>query len=340
MRTIISVVIPCYNLEAYISKSINSIINQTYKDIEIILINDGSIDGTKRVCEEFEKKYTNIKVVCQPNSGVSVARNNGYSISKGEYICFLDGDDFLEKNCFEEVIKKFKKNPAIDMCFYGFKDVSEKGEVSFEYDKTRIYPENVLESSEAFLLKCMRKIWICTGSCVYRKSFLDKYKIKYKNGYKYGEDVNFINTCLSYAREVDFVKENFLGCLTRSGSATRSGMNASYIDSAKLNRILYDEIRSRTDLNEKDREIMLIGCDIDYIHVITASGKNIVDNLGWFSTKEAKRLYKEFNIKPQKINIDNVKPYISNAKLLEWRLFCKWKTLFFYMTKIYRAIKE
>lgn len=341
VKLMISVIIPCYNLENYIFRAIESIINQTYKDIEIIIVDDGSLDNTFNICEEYVRKYPEkMKVIKQANQGVSAARNNGLFHASGEFICFLDGDDYLHKECFEEVMKKFRDNSALDICAYGFQDVYEDGKISGQYEINRIYPERPISGSEALLMKCMRKIWICTGSSVYKKSLLDNNGIVYEKGYKYGEDVNFINKSISYAKEIDYVKKNYFNCLVRIGSATRSGISPDYIHASILNRKLYEEIKERRGITEEERNKMLMACDIDYIHVTTAAAKNIVENLGPFSVKKSKILYKKFGIKPENIDVEKLQGFISKSKLLEWSLLCKNEWLFFYTVKLYRKIKR
>lgn len=99
----ISVIIPTYNVEEYIEESLNSIINQTFKDIEIICINDGSQDNTLNILKEYETKDSRIKVINQENNGPSSARNKGLEAAKGEYILFLDSDDFIDSNALTEL---------------------------------------------------------------------------------------------------------------------------------------------------------------------------------------------------------------------------------------------
>ena len=102
----ISVVVPVFNSEKYLEKCIDSIINQTYKNIEIILINDGSSDKSEEICNSYLKTYKNIKLINQSNSGVSVARNNGLKSSTGDYVLFVDSDDWLEKDMLEIMVKE------------------------------------------------------------------------------------------------------------------------------------------------------------------------------------------------------------------------------------------
>ena len=101
---LISIIIPVYNVERYLHKCINSVLCQTYKNIELILVDDGSTDHSGKICDEYSNGYTNVSVVHQKNAGVSSARNKGLDIAKGDYVFFLDSDDFLELNAIEKLI--------------------------------------------------------------------------------------------------------------------------------------------------------------------------------------------------------------------------------------------
>ena len=115
----ISVIIPIFNGEKYLSMCIESILGQSYSDIEIILIDDGSTDNTKKICQYYQEKYANIKCVCQSNQGVSKARNIGLKLARGKYISFVDADDWLEENFYELLIGVMIKYQAdISMCDY------------------------------------------------------------------------------------------------------------------------------------------------------------------------------------------------------------------------------
>lgn len=97
----ISVIIPVYNVEKYLERCVKSVTEQTFTDLEIILVDDGSTDGSKDICDRLAKEDARIRVIHKENSGVSVARNTGIASAKGEYICFIDSDDFIEVNCCE-----------------------------------------------------------------------------------------------------------------------------------------------------------------------------------------------------------------------------------------------
>ena len=148
MKELISVVVPIYNVENYLKKCIESIINQTYDYIEIILVDDGSTDKSGEICDEYEKIDTRIQVIHKENGGLSDARNSGLRIARGEYIAFIDSDDFIEKNFIEVLYKLCKENNAeIAQCEFGkvgyekFNIVQEKKdtEILIKTGKQMIY---------------------------------------------------------------------------------------------------------------------------------------------------------------------------------------------------------
>ena len=106
MASKISVIIPVYNVEQYLEKCLDSILNQTYKNIEIILVNDGSIDKSGLICDEYSRKYNNIKVFHKENGGVSSARNLGIDNATGQYLAFIDPDDYIDVNMYEILVEK------------------------------------------------------------------------------------------------------------------------------------------------------------------------------------------------------------------------------------------
>lgn len=124
MKNLISVIIPIYNSDKYLSECFESIINQTYTNYEIILVNDGSTDKSKYICEDFCKKYKKFKLYNNENHGVSYSRNFGIEKANGEYICFVDSDDILDFNYFEKLKKNMSESNAdLSICgIKGFKD--------------------------------------------------------------------------------------------------------------------------------------------------------------------------------------------------------------------------
>ena len=116
-RTLISIIVPVYNVESYIKRCIDSILKQTYKEIEIILVDDGSTDGSGKICRIYSEQYENVKVLTKPNGGLAEARNSGLAVATGKYVGFIDSDDWVEPNMYEQLINLIEqKNCKIAMC--------------------------------------------------------------------------------------------------------------------------------------------------------------------------------------------------------------------------------
>ena len=138
----ISVIVPVYNAEKYLKKCLDSLVNQSYKDLEIILVNDGSQDGSEKICKDYEEKDSRIILINKNNGGPSSARNSGIEKANGEYLSFIDSDDYLALDFYEKLEKSITKNNA-DIAFckyalcYGEKiiKVNETGLNKFVIDK-------------------------------------------------------------------------------------------------------------------------------------------------------------------------------------------------------------
>lgn len=125
----VTVIIPCYNSEKYIGRCIDSVLEQSYKNFDILLINDGSKDNTEQILEEYEKKYKDkIIVINQENIGVAKTRNKGIKIAKGYYITFIDNDDFIEKDYLETLIENSEEG-KMDIVLSGYKRPNTKGKI-------------------------------------------------------------------------------------------------------------------------------------------------------------------------------------------------------------------
>lgn len=140
---LISVIIPVYKVENFLHRCVDSVINQTYKNLEIILIDDGSPDNCGNICDEYANKDTRIKVIHQENQGLSGARNSGLNIAKGEYIYFIDSDDYIKKNTFEDMINfsEFGKYDIVigQMCYlYSGNKIKENKNLKYCNDIKKI----------------------------------------------------------------------------------------------------------------------------------------------------------------------------------------------------------
>ncbi len=135
----ISVIVPIYKVENYLKKCINSIINQSYRNLEIILVDDGSPDNCGKICDEYAKQDKRIVVIHKENGGLSDARNKGLEIASGDYISFVDSDDWLVNNAYELTMDIMKKNDANIVSFNYTKVYENENQIAYNVKSTRTY---------------------------------------------------------------------------------------------------------------------------------------------------------------------------------------------------------
>lgn len=133
IKDLITVIVPVYNVEKYLVQCVNSIVNQTYKKIEIILVDDGSKDKSGQLCDDLSAKYSQIKTIHKKNAGLGMARNSGLEIATGEYIAFVDSDDWIAPQALQNLYTNMIKWNS-DYCKGGFEKVNDKGNVLFKYN--------------------------------------------------------------------------------------------------------------------------------------------------------------------------------------------------------------
>ena len=126
MQNKVSIIVPVYKVEKYLDNCIRSIVEQTYSNLEVILIDDGSPDGCPQICNEWRQKDTRIKVIHQENLGVSAARNRAIECISGEYILFVDSDDWIANNMVEVLVHGMESSEDADAVFCGYVEVDEE----------------------------------------------------------------------------------------------------------------------------------------------------------------------------------------------------------------------
>lgn len=202
---LLSIIIPCFNSEKYISSTLDMLIEQNLDDCEVIVINDGSTDDTFNICCRYAAKYNKIRVIDKINEGVSVARNIGIEESSGKYIYFLDSDDYLEPNTLD--FYRYVLNKNQNTSFYAFGYYSKyNGKILTDYSY-KMYDKQKID---AMMLKQSffeKKLCFHICSCICEKDFLVNNQIKFTAGLKIGEDIEFLlkilsraPNCLYYAR--------------------------------------------------------------------------------------------------------------------------------------------
>lgn len=213
MKSKISIIVPIYNMEKHLSKCINSIINQSYKNIEIILVNDGSKDKSINICNQYSKKYSNIIVIDKNNEGVSVARNVGIEKATGDWIMFLDPDDTIEKNIVEILLKNVDVDTDIISCSCKVDDGNSITNAHFfpsgfsassSIEKRKLYLQLIDMNYEQN--NAVTAIGVPWGK-LYRHSFIKKFNIMFEPNLKRMQDNIFNMYAIYYCKKFKYIDE-------------------------------------------------------------------------------------------------------------------------------------
>ena len=206
----VSIIVPIYNAEKYLEECIASITNQTYKNLQIILVNDGSKDKSWELCEKIKDTDNRISITTQSNSGVSVARNRGLELANGEWIMFVDPDDILDKKIVEDLLVNVSsKIDIVASGCYGFdgnykkKDSFFEGDRLFNSDKTDLYLQ-LMDATHGQSDDFVTAIGVPWGK-LYRHIFLKKYNLKFDPKLRRMQDNIFNMYAFYYAREIFYL---------------------------------------------------------------------------------------------------------------------------------------
>lgn len=223
----ISIIVPIYNVERYLNQCVKSIINQTYKNLEIILVDDGSPDNSGKLCDEYKEKDERIIVIHKKNGGLSDARNAGIEVATGKYIGFVDSDDYIEKDMYELLYNNMLREKAEISCCNRFLVYSNKTEI---YGEKKYY--KVMNSQEAIKLACkIGYIGISAYTKLYKRELFEN--IRYPKG-KISEDMYTTYKLFDKANKIVYDSTPKYYYRQRKGSITNSKkINTNAIEATK-----------------------------------------------------------------------------------------------------------
>lgn len=313
----VSIIVPIYNSEKYLDQCLNSLINQTLKQIEIICVNDGSNDNSSIILNEFSKKDSRILVLNKENQGQSSARNLGLKYAKGEYIGFLDSDDYVQADMYEKLYKQAISNFS-DIVMCSITTLNEKTQELNSFDpylNLNIFPKK-LESKAFHYSSCkdfLFRICVVPWNKIYKSSFLKEKNIKFVQNLSFEDNLFCLETLIKSSK-ISILKESLVIYRLYSDNSITFGSN----DEKKLD---YFEI---LDLQKK----LLINENIykEYKKAFEFHKKTTL--LYWYKkikNKKIKKIYfkKLFKIYPL-IIFENLKKYIKNkVKLLKFKKIIK-----------------
>ena len=200
MNSLISIIVPVYSVEEYLDECVQSLVNQTYTNIEIILVDDGSPDRCPDMCDEWAKKDSRIQVIHKKNGGLSSARNAGLDVAIGNYISFVDSDDFFDERMYEKLYEGITRSPNIGISaikFYKYED----GKVSI-YNSNWDKKKDILVKAEEFgILTLKQEICHAATNKLYKRSLLEN--VRFRLG-RLNEDVLFMHDLSRSVRKYNY----------------------------------------------------------------------------------------------------------------------------------------
>lgn len=239
----LSIIVPVYNVEKYIKRCINSILDQCFENFELLLIDDGSTDNSGKICDEYAKKDKRIVCVHQENSGVSAARNKGLDIAKGDYIGFVDSDDYIHKDMYKELIYYLEENDAdVSICsmtfVFGNYNKSEEniGNIKVFYGRKACH-ENLLLNNFG--------LYVCNK--IFKRDLCEQFRFDIKM--KVAEDAYFNYLVLKNAnRIVKINKGLYFYVQQREGSVTSNGFTDCRVQVLDYYKLVYEDIENEENM--------------------------------------------------------------------------------------------
>lgn len=295
---LISIIIPVYNSEETVGRCIDSVLKQTYNNIEIILIDDGSVDRSKIICKEYQNKNKNIKLFSQKNLGVASARNAGLKLSNGKYIGFIDSDDIIKPD-FLECLYDVNADISIGSCV----DIWENG---IEAKKSEVYKVGVYKKQDINFQKLYQTglLGTCWGK-LFKKELLKG--VKFNENFEVCEDTIFVNQCYAKAKTVKLVKEiGYYYQIGNSKSLNNKGYTIELLNiHEKANKICIDYLSEDNSLDKQDlefRRMNFLEYYANYFYFILFISKDsLVERKRFLKYLYKQEYYQEFQIKINEI---------------------------------------
>lgn len=291
MKTLITIVVPVYNVEKYLNKCVESIVNQTYENLEIILVDDGSPDNCPQMCDEWAKKDCRIKVVHKKNGGLSSARNAGIDAMTGDYVLFIDSDDYIELNMAEIMYTNIIKD-NYDVCVCN----NSHTDKNYNIISTTGFKGTVLKGDEIIQSFLKTTVFDSSSTCnkMYKYSVLEKYNLRFDETIKWGEDYPFnyyyfrvIDKMIS----IDDVLYHYL--MEREGSITDNVTSGSVSRWQFVRMSMLEEkdnkVNYKIALSKYASELM---CTLR--ELLNSGNKELINQHFAEITDEIKEYYKEF----------------------------------------------
>lgn len=211
-KPLVSIIIPVYNVENYLKRCIDSVVNQSLRNIEIILIDDGSLDSSSKICDEYKVLDERITVIHKQNEGLGMARNTGIDIASGKYIAFVDSDDYIESNMYELLYNKaIISNSDVVFCNSVWEGINGNRINIIDYPEERTISDNIINFSRAFVIpneELGHTICLTAWHGIYELSCIKKNNIRFiSERFIPSEDKYFHLNLFKYITKVSFIPQ-------------------------------------------------------------------------------------------------------------------------------------
>ena len=333
MNPLISVIVPVYNVEKYLNRCIDSILNQTFKQTEIILIDDGSTDNSSIICDEYCDRYENIKVIHKKNNRVAAARNDGIKIATGKYIALVDSDDWIDPNMLEEMYNKAEEfHTDITMC--DFRKVGVESEYTISQPiREGYYDRNMIESELFPCLIMFENIefppTISNWTCLFRREFLIENGLFYDKDIHYCEDSIFGSKAMYNANGFYYMKNKYFYNYFYNPNSTTSTCNMKKWDSYLIiNQRLKEYFKDSKFNFSRQIKINMLYFTLNFLGEIK--------NTDLVLEEKRKKCYEIFNDKHVKQIFEDFKLPNVNYKLKLILLLIKYRIDFIYSRLFYK----
>lgn len=307
----ISVIIPVYNCEKYLETCIDSVINQTYKDLQIILIDDGSTDQSSNICDKYAKTDSRIEVYHTKNQGVSAARNYGLSKVYGEYISFIDADDFLEITMYDTIIKNFDNKTEIIICNFSIIKENLK-------NNSNDIPNITLQKNACIKELLLNRYLIgALWNKVFRYNIIKD--IRFNEKFAIGEDLLFQYNLIKNIESAKFISERLYNYRVSQNNATNKSSYEKWLQFIDVTKIILEDIKNNYIELLEYGIIKYINSNIFILNKITINSYKDMDNVRVIldNIKENKKIY----IKSKSVSIKNkIKLY---AYIIKYKIILK-----------------
>lgn len=282
-NSLVSIIVPVYNAEKYLSECIESIQNLTYKNIELILIDDGSTDNSGLICDEYATNDHRIRVIHQENSGPSVARNNGINVAKGKYIQFVDSDDSVELNMTNRLVESMNNNVQLAICGYKSMKIDNGNTVIRKHIPfiQGIYQnsEFIKHFGEFYKSGFISALW----NKLYVTEVIKKFNMRFIKGLNRGEDLLFNLEYIDVCNSVSIVKDSLYNYLIFNNNNSLTGSFKK--DLFENQQMLFQKVRkfllennSYKEKNKEFCEIAYMGSIIDCFSELFHEENNLTSN--------------------------------------------------------------